>query len=214
MPPERNLEAWLWATPNSNRVSILFEELRLHYDVHGVNIRKGQQHQPDVLSRNPLGRVPVVSWHDDTGPHVLFESGAILLDFATRHKRFLPPGGQARDETLTWLMVVLTGLGPAMGQAHHWTSLAPEQPEVAQTHAIGQARRIWCALDDRLKGRDYLATTYSIVDIAAYPWITRAEWARLHLHDFPNLCRWHDQIAERPAVIAGMAVPKGAVLED
>lgn len=213
MQKEQNLEAWLWATPNSNRVSILFEELGLRYEVHGVDIRAGAQKAPDIRSRNPLERVPIVSWRDTAGPHVLFESGAILMDFADRHGALIPASCRAREEALTWLMVVLTGLGAAMGQAHHWTALAPKKPPIVQEHAIGMARRAWAALDDRLDGRDHLAGAYSIADIAAFPWIARAAWAGLDLDDFRNLCRWHDRIAQRPAVVAGMAKPEGAVLE-
>jgi GST-like protein len=213
MQQEKVLEAWLWATPNSNRVSILFEELGLHYTVHGVNIRAGAQKTPDILARNPLGRVPVVSWQDGAGPHVLFESGAILMDFANRHGALMPVTGRAREETLTWLMVVLTGLGSAMGHAHYWTALAPERSALAQDHAIGMARRAWTALEDRLDGREHLAGVYSIADIAAFPWIARATWAGLNLDDFPNLRRWYDRIAKRPAVITGMAKPEGAVLQ-
>lgn len=213
MQQEQDLEAWLWATPNSNRVSILFEELGLRYAIHAVNIRAGAQKASDILARNPLGRVPIVSWRDTTGPYVLFESGAILMDFADRHGALMPATGRAREETLTWLMVVLTGLGAAMGQAHHWTALAPESSPIVREHAIGMARRAWAALEDRLDGRDHLSDAYSIADIAAFPWIARAAWARIDLGDFPNLRRWHDRIAKRPAVIAGMAKPDGAVLE-
>ena len=213
MQQEQDLEAWLWATPNSNRVSILFEELGLRYAVHGVNIRAGAQKASDILARNPLGRVPIVSWRDGAESHVLFESGAILVDFSNRHGALMPTSGRALEETLTWLMVVLTGLGAAMGQAHHWTALAPDRSAIAQDHAISMARRSWVALEDRLDGRDHLAVVYSIADIAAFPWIARAAWAGLDLDDFPNLRRWHDQIAKRPAVITGMAKPEGAVLQ-
>ncbi len=211
---ERDLKAWLWATPNSNRISILFEELGLDYAVVPINIRRGEQHAPDVVARNPYGKVPIVSWNDASGERVLFESGAILLDFAQRHGRLLPETGQARSETLAWLMVALTGLGPAMGQAHHWTDLAPSKPEEARAHSVGLVRRAYIVLEKRLSEVQYLGGTYSIADIAAFPWISRSNWATLKLQDFPHLARWHDRVASRPAVVIGMSKPEGAVLQD
>jgi GST-like protein len=210
---EHGLEAWLWATPNSNRVSILFEELGLDYAVHGVNIRRKEQFAPAILAMNPYGKIPIVRWRDAEGEHVLFESGAILLDFAERHGALLPASGAPRRSALAWLMVALTGLGPMTGQAHHWTDLAPEKPEAAIAHTVGAVRRIYALLEQRLAAEAYLAGEYSIADIAAYPWIARSDWARLDLADYPHLARWRDRLAARPAVARGMAVPHGARLE-
>jgi GST-like protein len=210
---ERDLTTWLWATPNSNRVSILFEELDLSYSVVGVNIRKREQFAPQVLALNPYGKIPIARWIDEGGEHVLFESGAILLDFAERHARLLPRAGRGREETLAWLMVGLTGLGPMTGQAHHWTDLAPEKPAAAVQHSVNLVRRIYSVLEGRLVQSPYLAAEYSIADIAAFPWIARHSWATLDLEEFPALKRWHDDVARRPAVMRGMAKPDGARLE-
>lgn len=214
MEQEQNLKAWLWATPNSNRVSILLEELGLDYAVVPINIRRGEQHAPDVVARNPYGKVPIVAWNDASGDRVLFESGAILLDFAQRHRKLLPAGGQPLSETLAWLMVALTGLGPAMGQAHHWTDLAPSQPPEARTHSVGLVRRAYDVLEKRLSEVPFLGGDYSIADIAAFPWIARSDWATLDLQEFPHLAAWHDRVARRPAVARGMTKPEGAVLQD
>lgn len=213
MQTERDLEAWLWATPNSNRVSIMFEELGIDYVVHAVNIRRGEQREPGVLSRNPYGKIPIVAWKEEDVARTLFESGAILLDFARRHERFLPECGSARDRVMTWLMVALTGLGPMMGQAHHWTAMAQERPEAARAHSVALVRRIFAVLEERLSVSSHLGDEYSVADIAAFPWIARSGWAEMDLRDYPNLSRWHDMVGARPAVAAGMAKPDGAVLE-
>lgn len=214
MQREKNLTAWLWATPNSHRVSILFEELGLDYVVHGVNIRRGEQRAPAILARNPYGKIPIVDWDDEGGHHSLFESGAILLDFAHRHGRFLATeSGGEPDALLPFLMVALTGLGPMLGQAHHWTELAPEKPAAARTHSVATVRRIFDTLETRLAERPFFAGVYSIADIAAFPAIARANWAELDLADFPHLADWHARVAARPAVIAGVAKPEGARLE-
>jgi GST-like protein len=203
-----------WATPNTHRVSILLEELRLLYDVTSVNIRAREQFAPHILALNPFGKVPIlIEERAGAAPLVLFESGAILLHLAETHGRFLPTGVSERATTLTWLMVALTGLGPAMGQAHHWTDLAPEKPEPAKHYALALVKRAWSLLDHRLAEAPYLAgAEYSIADIAAFPWITRPGWAARRLEDTPNIARWHDRIAARPAVQRGIAVPRGAVL--
>jgi GST-like protein len=203
-----------WATPNTHRVSILLEELGLDYGVTGVNIRAREQFAPEILALNPFGKVPIlVETQPGEAPLVLFESGAILIHLAETHGRFLPAAGPARAATLAWLMVALTGLGPAMGQAHHWTGLAPEKPPAARDHALGLVERAWRLLDDRLAEVPYLAgEAYGIADIAAFPWIARPGWAERRLEDTPNIARWHERIAARPAVRRGVAVPHGAVL--
>ena len=204
-----------WATPNSHRVSILLEELGLPYTATGVNIRRKEQFAPAVLRLNPYGKIPVLVEHQDgQQPVVLFESGAILQHLAETHGRFLPPAGPARAETLSWLMVVLTALGPYTGQAHHWTELAPEPSAPAREHSIALVRRVYALLEARLAGLPFLAgEAYSIVDIAAWPWIMRHGWADLSLVDYPNLARWSRLVGERPAVQRGIAVPAGARLE-
>jgi GST-like protein len=191
----------------------MFEELGVDYVVHEVNIRRGEQKAPEVLSRNPYGKVPIVAWTEADGQRTLFESGAILLDFARRHRRLLPGCGRARDEVMSWLMVALTGLGPMMGQAHHWTALAPERPEAARAHSVALVRRVYAVMDKRLSAVPYLGDEYSIADIAAFPWVTRSEWVTVDIREYPNLSRWHDLVANRPGVAAGMAKPEGAVLE-
>ena len=203
-----------WATPNTHRVSILLEELGLHYSVTGVNIRAREQFAPHILALNPFGKVPIlIERRAGTNPLVLFESGAILLHLAETHGRFLSAEFPKRAATLTWLMVALTGLGPAMGQAHHWTDLAPEKPKAARDYALALVARVWSLLDHRLAEAPYLAgAEYSIADIAAFPWITRPGWAARKLEDTPNIARWHDSVAARPAVQRGIAVPRGAIL--
>jgi GST-like protein len=203
-----------WATPNTHRVTILLEELGLQYSVTGVNIRAREQFVPHILALNPFGKIPILlEQRADVAPLVLFESGAILLHLAEVHGRFLPAGVSERAATLTWLMVALTGLGPAMGQAHHWTDLAPEKPEAAKDYALASVARVWSLLDLRLAEVPYLSgADYSIADIAAFPWITRPGWAARRLEDTPNIARWHDRIAARPAVQRGIAIPRGAVL--
>ncbi len=203
-----------WATPNTHRVSILLEELGLDYGVTGVNIRAQAQFAPEILALNPFGKIPIlVEKPEDAPALVLFESGAILLHLAEVHGHFLPASGVARADTLAWLMVALTGLGPATGQAHHWTELAPEKPAAARAHALAQVDRVYRLLDARLADMPHLAgSDYTIADIAAFPWIARHGWAERNLDATPNLARWQARLGLRAAVQRGMAVPHGAIL--
>lgn len=209
----RDITLYMWATPNSRRVSVLFEELGLGYRVKGVNIRAKEQFAPDFLALNPYGKVPVVVWREDDRRRILFESGAILTAFAETCGRLLPAGGAERAEVLTWLMVALTSLAPLTGQAHHWSRLAPEKPPAALRHYVALVERVYRLLDKRLEGQPYLAGEYSIADIAAYPWIGVSDWTTLALADFPHLAAWHAGLGARPAVARGMAKPEGVRLE-
>lgn len=201
----------MWATPNSRRVSIMLEELGLSFKVRPVNIRVGEQHHPEVVALNPFAKVPIIVWHEDGGRKVLFESGAILTSFAERYGRFLPTARNDRDVALAWFMVALTSLGPLTGQAHHWSTLAPEKPPAALEHHVSLIERVYRLLDARLQGRSFLADRYSIADIAAYPWVSVSDWATLKLGDYPNLSQWYERIGARPAVARGMALPTSPV---
>jgi len=222
MPPlisrgesDAKLHFYGWATPNSQRVSIMLEECGLSYGVTGVNIRARQQFAPEILALNPYGKIPILVEHRDGAPPlVLFESGAILLHLAERHGVLLPAPGDARSAVLSWLMVVLTSLGPYTGQAHHWTELAPEQPEAARNHSVALVARVYRLLEARLADAPYLAgVDCSIADIAAWPWIAKHRWAEQDLSTTPHLSAWFDRVADRPAVQRGMRVPAGARLD-
>lgn len=210
MPALRGLEAYLWATPNSRRVSILFEELGLDYVVHPVNIRAREQFEPAILALNPYGKLPIVTWNEEGKRHVMRESGAILLHFGARDPALLPPAGAAREAVLVWLMMALTSLGPMTGNAHHWTSLAPERPDVAIAHHIALVRRAYDAVEQQLERHNYLAgEVYSVADIAAFPWIAVHDWAAIGLTDYPAISRWMALVERRPAVMRGMPIPQG-----
>jgi GST-like protein len=207
-----NLEAYLWATPNSRRISILFEELGFDYKVHPISIRAKEQFQPHVLRLNPYGKLPIVTWQQGGDQHVMSESGAILLRFGAVSPELLPQGGRARDDVMTWLMFALTSLGPMTGNAHHWAELAPVKPQVAIDHHVGLVTRAYRFLEDRLANSDYLAGTYSLADIAAFPWVQVHDWANIDINYFPAIAEWLARVGNRPSVARGMATPQNVVL--
>jgi GST-like protein len=208
-----DLTIYMWATPNSRRASILLEELGLKFRVEPVNIRAKEQFTTNILALNPYCKVPIITWREGSEKHSLFESGAILIYLAETYGRFLPSSPPEKKLTLSWLMISLTSLGPHSSQAHHWSALAPKSSPSALEHCVALVERVYRVVDERLAENAFLAGEYSIADIAAYPWITCSDWTTLDINDFPNIVRWRDKIAVRPAVARAMALPEGVCLK-
>jgi len=203
------IELYTWSTPNGRKISIVLEELGLAYRVHPINISKDEQFTPDFLKISPNNKIPAIVDPDgpDGQPIAVFESGAILLYLAEKTGRLMPRDPRGRYEALQWLMWQMGGFGPMLGQAHHFRRFAKEQIAYAIDRYSNEARRLYDVLDRRLGEVDYVAGDYSVADIATFPWAARHEWQGIALEDFPNVKRWYDAIAARPAVKKGMAVP-------
>jgi GST-like protein len=203
------IELYTWPTPNGHKVHIALEELGLRYRAHGVNIGRGDQFEPDFLHISPNNKVPAIV--DTEGPEgepfTLFESGAILIYLADKAGKLLPASGSPRYRTLEWLMFQMGNLGPMLGQAHHFRQYAPERVEYGINRYTNEAARLYAVMDRRLAESAYLAgSDYSIADIACFPWIRDYHTQGQELADFPHLKRWHDAIAQRPAVTRGLEV--------
>ena len=205
------IEVYSWATPNGHKVHIMLEECALPYEVRAANIGRGDQFKPEFLAISPNNKIPAIV--DPEGPEgvpmSLFESGAILIYLASKTGRFMPKDITGRYEVLQWLMFQMGGVGPMLGQAHHFRIYAPEKIEYAVNRYTNEAHRLYGVMNKRLADREYLADEYSIADIATYPWIARYEMHRTRLEDYPNVKRWFDAIGARPAVQRGMQIPKG-----
>ncbi|HYR97114.1 MAG TPA: glutathione S-transferase N-terminal domain-containing protein [Candidatus Binatus sp.] len=193
-------------TPNGWKVSIMLEELGMPYSVRPIRLQEGEQKEPWYLRLNPNGRIPTIVDHD-AGDFAVFESGAILIYLAERSGRLLPTDPKGRSTALQWLMFQMGGVGPMQGQAHVFFRYAPERIEYAIERYQGETARLYRVLDERLRDREFLAGEYSIADIATWPWVRIHDWAGVSVDDMPNLRRWIDAIAERPAVRRGVDVP-------
>ena len=196
------------APPNGQKVHIMLEETGLPYNEHYDSIDKGEQFAPEFLAISPNNKIPAIVDHDGPGGETVssFESGCILQYLAEKTGRFLPDSPLKRIETMEWLFWQMGGFGPMLGQAHHFRAYAPERIQYAYDRYSNEAQRLYQVLDRRLAGRDYVAAgEYTIADMAIFP------WCRLHgrqgqdLADYPNVKRWFDAIAQRPAVIRDMA---------
>ena len=201
------------ATPNGQKIHITLEETGLEYRVIWIDIDAGDQFDPAFLEISPNNKVPAIVDHDGPGGEeiALFESGAILLYLAEKTGRFLPQEPDRRWETLQWLMWQIGGFGPMLGQAHHFNRYAPMRPgnpvvlPYAQERYTNEAGRLYSVLDKRLSSHEYVAADeYTIADMAIFPWCRLHERQRQDINDYPNVKRWFERIAARPAVAKDM----------
>jgi GST-like protein len=202
------IDLYFWTTPNGYKVTIMLAEIGTPYRVIPIDITAGDQFAPDFLQISPNNKIPAIVDHDGPGgiPLPIFESGAILLYLAEKTGQFLPSDPRARTDVLQWLMFQMGGVGPMLGQAHHFRRYAPEQIPYAIERYTREAARLYGVIDRRLAEVEYLAGEYSIADIATFPWIRPHRWQGQELDGFANLRRWYDSIKARPAVQEGLAV--------
>ena len=199
------IDLYTWTTPNGRKVSILLEELGIPYTSHAIDITKGEQHAPDFLKISPNNRIPAIV-DNETG-ETLMESGAIMLYLAEKHGRFLPSGAD-KWRAVEWLMWQMGGLGPMLGQVHHFVKYNSGVSEYAEERFSGEAARLYGVLNTQLDGQDFIAGEYSIADMACWPWVSRFEWQGIDLQNYPNVRDWYLRIADRPAVQKGYHQPK------
>ena len=202
------INLYYWPTPNGWKVSIMLEETETPYNLIPVDITAGDQFKPDFLAISPNNKMPAIV--DPQGfegqPLSLFESGAILLYLADKTGQFLPKQPRDRYAVIQWLMFQMGGVGPMLGQTHHFRQYAPEKIPYAINRYTNEATRLYRVLDKQLSQVEYIAGEYSIADIAIFPWIVPHEKQGQNLADYPNLQRWFDAINQRPAVQRGLAL--------
>lgn len=203
------IDLYSWPTPNGHKIHIMLEECGLSYNVHPINIGKGDQFDPAFLAISPNNKIPALVDSDgpDGKPISLFESGAILVYLAGKTGKFLPRGDRARYEVLQWLMFQMGGVGPMLGQTHHFRMYAPEKIDYAINRYTNEAQRLYGVIDKQLSRHRYLAgKSYSIADIATFPWLRSWQNQGIVLEEYPHLKAWFDGIAARPAVQRGVQV--------
>ncbi|WP_173931169.1 glutathione binding-like protein [Chelativorans sp. Marseille-P2723] len=202
------IELHYWPTPNGWKISIMLEELGAPYDVHYVDIRKGEQFRPEFLKIAPNNRMPAIVDPEGPGgePLSIFESGAILQYLGRKFGRFYPADERGRVEVDQWLFWQMGGLGPMAGQAHFFRNYASEKIQAAIERYTNEVNRLYGVMNKRLAQRDYLAGEYSIADIACVGWVSSYENQGQDLNEFPNLKRWFETVMARSAVQRGMAL--------
>jgi GST-like protein len=196
------IDVYYWTTPNGHKVTMFLEEAEIEYVLKPVNIGKGDQFDPDFLKISPNNKIPAIVDRKPAGggkPITVFESGAILLYLAGKTGRFIPADLRGQVQCLEWLMWQMGGLGPMLGQNHHFSMYAPEKIPYAIERYTKETNRLYAVLDKRLAGRNFiLGKQYSIADMASYPWINPDRQGQ-DINDFPNVKRWKAAIRARPA---------------
>ncbi len=197
------IDLYTWPTPNGHKVHIMLEETSTPYRVHAVDIGAGDQFKPEFLRISPNNKMPAMVDSDGPGgkPLSLFESGAMLIYLASKTGKFLPADLRDKWSTLQWLMFQMGGVGPMLGQAHHFLGYAPEKIPYAMNRYKNEANRLYGVIDRRLKESKYIACgEYTIADMAIVPWLRFPERQGVEIDEYPALKKWRDAILARPAV--------------
>ena len=196
------IDLYYWGTPNGLKITIALEEMGLDYQIFPINILENDQFQADFLRISPNNKIPAIV--DQQGPRgeaiSIFESGAILQYLGRKTGQFYPQDEQQRVEVEQWLMWQMGGLGPMLGQNHHFSQFAPEKIPYAIERYQAETKRLYGVLDRQLIGQDNVAGEYSIADMAIFPWLMRYEWQGIKLDEFPNVQKYMERLQQRPAV--------------
>lgn len=198
------IELYYWTTPNGHKITMFLEEAGTPYNIHAINIGAGDQFSPKFLRIAPNNRIPAIvdtAPGDGGAPISVFESGAILQYLAEKTGMFMPADQRGRTEVMQWLFWQMGGLGPMLGQNHHFSQYAPEKLDYAINRYVNETNRLYGVLNKRLADREFMAGDYSIADMASYPWIVPYERQGQNLDDFPHLKRWFHAIKDRPATV-------------
>jgi len=197
------IDLYFAPTPNGHKITLFLEEAELEYRLIPVDISKGDQFRPDFLSISPNNKIPAIVDHlpaDGGSPVSLFESGAILLYLAEKSGKFLSGELRERNTTLQWLFWQVGGLGPMLGQNHHFNHFAPQPVPYAIERYQVETQRLYHVLNKRLERVPWLAGEhFSIADIAAWPWINGWQRQRIALENYPAVFNWYERIRSRPA---------------
>ena len=203
------IELHYWPTSNGQKISMALEEMGLPYEIHAVNIGKGDQFRPEFIAISPNNRIPAIIDRDPPGggPAIsIFESGAILVYLAEKTGRFMPSDVRGHSEVMQWLFWQVGGLGPMAGQKGHFLHSAPEPIPYAIDRYTKEVDRLLGVMDRRLQGREFLCGAYSIADMACYGWVFSQHRRDPRVLDtFANVKRWVEAIKARPATIAAYA---------
>ncbi len=203
------IDVYSWATPNGHKIHIMLEECGLSYRAHPIDIGKGEQFTPEFLAISPNNKIPAMTDSDgpDGKPISLFESGAMMIYLAGKTGKFLGKTDRERYSTLQWLMFQMGGLGPMLGQCHHFRIYAPEKIEYAVNRYTNEAKRLYGVLDKQLGKTPYIAgKSYTIADMAIWPWLRNWKNQGIEMADYPHVAQWFEAIGKRPAVQRGVTV--------
>jgi len=203
------IDLYTWPTPNGHKIHIMLEETGLEYKVHPIDIGAGDQFKPEFLAISPNNKIPAMVDQEGPGgkPFALAESGAMLFYLASKTGKFLPRDLRDRWQVMQWTMFQMGHIGPMLGQAHHFLQYAPEKIEYAVNRYKNEANRLYGVVEKQLKNSEWVACgEYTIADMSIMPWLRAPDRQGVNIDEYPNVKRWRDRIAARPAVKRGVEV--------
>ena len=203
------IDLYTWTTPNGRKISILLEELGVPYEIHSIDLSKDEQFIPEFTKISPNNKIPAIV-DRETGVQMM-ETGAIMIYLSNKYGQFQCEGKEYW-RMIEWLMWQMGGFGPMLGQVHHFVKYNKGKSKYSEQRYYDEAHRLYTVLNKQLEGRDYIAGnnkgSYSIADMACWPWVSRFEWQEIDLNLYPNVKKWYVKILKRPAVIKGYSIPK------
>tara|TARA_B100000579_G_scaffold375188_1_gene339899 strand:+ start:1146 stop:1778 length:633 start_codon:yes stop_codon:yes gene_type:complete len=201
------IDLYTWFTPNGRKISIMLEEIGLDYEVHAINIGKGEQHDPKFIEISPNNKIPAILDRDNGLK--LMESGAILQYLAKKSGQLMPEEDSEYWNMQQWLMFQKASVGPMFGQVHTFVKYGESKNQEASERYLKECQRLYGVMNKHLEDKEYfVANTYTIVDIAIFPWVGRHDWQTINLNDYPNVAEWYVNLTKRPAVQRGWKVPE------
>lgn len=211
---EAPLQLYSLGTPNGIKITIMLEELKefgrkVDYDLYKINIMKGDQFGSDFVKINPNSKIPALVDQSEEPRLEIFESASILLHLAEKYDAFLSDEIHERTEIMNWLFWQI-GSAPYLGGGFgHFFSYAPEPMKYPIDRFTMETKRQLDLLDQLLEERSYITGEhYNIADMTIWPWYGRLVLGDLYegsaeflkVTDYPNLLKWAERIAKRPAV--------------
>ena len=201
------IDLYTWFTPNGRKISIMLEEIGLDYEVHAINIGKGEQYDPKFIEISPNNKIPAILDRDNGLK--LMESGAILQYLAKKSGQLMPEEDSEYWNMQQWLMFQKASVGPMFGQVHTFVKYGESKNQEASERYLKECQRLYGVMNKHLEDKEYfVANTYTIVDIAIFPWVGRHDWQTINLNDYPNVAEWYVNLTKRPAVQRGWKVPE------
>ena len=200
------IDFYAWYTSNARKVLIALEEMGMPYDMHIIDIGRGDQFDPAFLKISPNNKIPAIVDHEGPGgaSFSMFESGAILMYLAEKTDLFLPRDMESRYQVIQWLMFQMSEIGPMFGQCNHFSRYVKEKLPYAIERYIRECQRLYRVLDRQLEGKEFVTGDYSIADMALFPWVRTFDWREQDPDDVPNVKRWVETLDQRPAVRRAM----------
>lgn len=193
-------------TPSAYTIAIMLEEIGYNYSVFPISKTNHDQIELEFLKLTPNNIFPVILDREgpDNKPLAIFEPGAILMYLAEKSGKLIPQNHAERFDVLQWLLFENSKIGPTLGNTKHFMYHAPEDVPYALKRFNNETKRVFSILEKQLSENPFLASEYSIADIATFPWVKEYERYGINAELIPHTCEWLDKLNQRIAMSKGL----------